>query len=73
VNVAGLFVLLHTGAIVAVVVVVLVLLSRMARSQERTADAIEAIARRSYAAGQPPAPIPSDESMAGVKAGEFKL
>ena len=72
-NVAGLFVLLYIGIIVAVVGYLLVLLSRMARSQERTADAIEAIARRSYGAGQPPAPIPPDESMAGVKAGEFKL
>jgi hypothetical protein len=70
---SGLFVIVYIGVIVAVVGYLLVLLNRMARSQERTADAIEAIARRSYAAGQPSAPIPPDESMAGVKAGEFKL
>jgi hypothetical protein len=71
--ISGAFVLIYTVVLAAVLIYVLVLLSRMAKAQERTADAVDAIARRYFATADPPAPIPPESSMSGVRAGEFRL
>ena len=53
--------------------------ARVSQATEQRAEALRQheemmeVLRMTCAAGQPPAPIPPDESMAGVKAGEFKL
>jgi hypothetical protein len=78
---AGIFLLPHSSYSVGLLAagILLAILARMLQSEwhrdlaARQHEEVMEVLRKTYAAGQVPAPLPTEDSVAGVKAEDFKL